>query len=172
MMPPLSSIPARWARAARLCVPALLVLPLLMAGCEPTLIPNTHVEDTGRNREVVDFVEKYRLAIENRNTGALLSLASRNYFDDMGTPAGQDDIDYDGLRAVLERLREEVLGARYQISYRSVTFDTDNRVLVDMLYTGWFRVNSGEGPTWKRRLEAHRIVLAREDGQYRILSGM
>jgi hypothetical protein len=99
-------------------------------------------------------------------------LASRNYFDDMGTPSGQDDIDYDGLRAALERLREEVLGARYQISYRSVTFATDNRVLVDMLYTGWFRVNSSEGPTWKRRLEPHRIILAREDGQYRILSGM
>jgi hypothetical protein len=155
----------------RLCL-RLPTLFLLVAACEPTLIPNTHVEDTGQNREVVDFVEKYRLAIESRNTGALLALASRNYFDDMGTPAGQDDIDYDGLRAALERLREEVLGARYQISYRSVSFDRDNHVLVDMLYTGWFRVNSHEGPSWRRRLEPHRIVLAREDGQYRILSGM
>jgi len=152
----------------RLCLPALLAL----AACEPTMIPNTRVADTGANREVVEFVEKYRAAIENRNTAALLALASRNYFDDMGTPAGDDDIDYDGLRAGLERLREEVLGTRYQISYRSVTFDTEQRVLVDMLYTGWFRVNSNDGPTWKRRLEPHRIVLAREDGQYRILSGM
>jgi hypothetical protein len=136
------------------------------------MIPNTHVEDTGRNREVVDFVEKYRSAIENRNTSALLALASRNYFDDMGTPAGDDDIDYDGLKSGLSRLREEVLGARYQISYRAVTYDTEQRVLVDMLYTGWFRVNGGEGPSWKRRLEPHRIVLARESGQYRILSGM
>ncbi|MEY4582694.1 MAG: hypothetical protein RL701_7397 [Pseudomonadota bacterium] len=145
---------------------------LALAACETTMIPNTHVEDTRQNREVVDFVEKYRGAIETRNTAALLGLASPNYFDDMGTPAGQDDIDYDGLKAGLARLREEVLGARYQISYRSVTYDTEQRVLVDMLYTGWFRVNGGEGPTWKRRLEPHRIVLAREDGQYRILSGM
>lgn len=155
-----------------LCRPFATAALLALAACEPTLIPNTHVEDTGQNREVVDFVEKYRSAIENRNTAALLALASRNYFDDMGTPAGQDDIDYDGLQAGLARMREEVLGARYQISYRSVTFDTEQRVLVDLLYTGWFRVNTGEGPTWKRRLEPHRIVLAREDGQYRILSGM
>jgi hypothetical protein len=143
-----------------------------LSACEPTLIPNTRIEDTGDNREVVEFIEKYRLAIETRNTNALLALASENYFDDMGTPAGNDDIDYDGLKEGLGRLREEVLGARYQISYRAVTFDTESRVLVDMLYTGWFRINSSDGPVWKRRLEPHRIVLAREDGQLRIVSGM
>lgn len=136
------------------------------------MIPNTRVQDTRENREVVDFVEKYRLALEGRNGPALLALASQNYFDDMGTPSGADDIDYEGLKEALGRLREEVLGTRYQISYRAVTYDVDQRVLVDMLYTGWFRVNSNEGPVWKRRLEPHRIVLAREDGHYRILSGM
>jgi hypothetical protein len=45
-------------------------------------------------------------------------------------------------------------------------------VLVDVLYTGWFRINGNEGPEWKRRLEPHRMVLAREDGSYRITSGM
>lgn len=146
----------------------------LAAACEPTLIPNTRIEDTSENREVLDFIEKYRTAIEARNVAALLALASQDYFDDMGTPAGQDDIDYDGLKAGLQRMREDVLGARYQISYRAVTYDPDRRVLVDMLYTGWFRVNtpSEDGPEWKRRLSPHRIVLAREDGRYRILSGM
>jgi hypothetical protein len=162
-------------------IPFLSFLPLSTAyiafialtACEPTLIPNTHVEDTAENREIVDFVEKYRNAIETRNTPALLALASPNYFDDMGTPAGQDDIDYDGLKAGLVRLREEVLGARYQISYRAVTYDdVGSRVLVDMLYTGWFRVNTSDGPTWKRKLEPHRIILAREDGHLRIVSGM
>ena len=143
-----------------------------LSACEPTLIPNTRIEDTGENREVVEFIERYRLAIESRNTNALLALASRDYFDDMGTPSGLDDIDYDGLKEALGRLREEVLGARYQISYRAVTFDTASRVLVDMLYTGWFRINTSDGPVWKRRLEPHRIVLAREDGNLRIVSGM
>jgi hypothetical protein len=149
----------------------MLGLATLIA-CEPTLIPNTRIEDTRENREVVEFVERYRLAIESRNTNALLALASKNYFDDMGTPGGKDDIDYDGLKEALGRLREEVLGTRYQISYRAVTFDTESRVLVDMLYTGWFRINTPDGPVWKRRLEPHRIVLAREDGNLRIVSGM
>ncbi len=150
---------------------AFLVVPLLLA-CEPTLIPNTRVEDTSQNREVVEFVEKYRQAVESRNVPALLSLASRNYFDDMGTPGGEDDIDYEGLEVGLHRMREEVIGARYQISYRAVTYVVDERVLVDLMYTGWFRVNTAEGPQWKRRLEPHRIVLAREDRGYKIMSGM
>jgi hypothetical protein len=154
--------------------PLLCVAWLCLSACEPTLIPNTRVEDTSENREVIDFIEKYRTAIEARNVAGLLALASVNYFDDMGTPAGQDDIDYDGLKAALARIRQEVLGARYQISYRSVTYDENQRVLVDMLYTGWFRVNTtaNEGPEWKRRLEPHRMILAREDGRYTILSGM
>lgn len=143
-----------------------------LCACEPTLIPNTRVEDTSDNREVLDFIERYRQAVESRNVSALLAMASRNYFDDMGTPAGDDDIDFDGLQVGLNRLREEVIGARYQISYRAVTYVPDQRVLVDLLYTGWFRVNTADGPQWKRRLEPHRIVLAREDRGYRIMSGM
>jgi hypothetical protein len=45
-------------------------------------------------------------------------------------------------------------------------------MLVDLLYTGWFKVNTPDGPQWRRRLEPHRIVVAREDGNLRILSGM
>jgi hypothetical protein len=145
---------------------------LALLGCEPTLIPNTRVEDTANNREVVDFVERYRQAVEARNGPALLAMASPNYFDDMGTPAGDDDIDYEGLEAGISRMREEIIGARYQISYRAVTYVIDERVLVDFLYTGWYRVNTASGPEWKRKLEPHRIVLAREDRGYKIVSGM
>jgi hypothetical protein len=64
------------------------------------------------------------------------------------------------------------MAARYQISYRGLTYTPNERVLVDLLYTGWFKVETPEGPQWKRRLEPHRIVLAREDGKLLIVSGM
>jgi hypothetical protein len=147
----------------------LALLPL--AGCAHSYVPNTHVEDTRENREVLEFVEKYRKAVETRDMGMLLALASQDYFDDMGTPRGDDDVDYQTLREGLVRLREEVMATRYQISYRSITYVKD-RVLVDILYTGWFRVNTPEGPQWRRRLEPHRLVLRRENGGYKILSGM
>lgn len=143
-----------------------------LAGCSRETIPNTRVEDNQANREVVEFVERYRKAVESRDIATLLALASRDYFDDMGTPAGDDDVDYETLKAGLVRLRQEVIDARYQISYRGLSYMPNDRVLVDFLYTGWFKVNTSEGPQWRRRLEPHRITLAREDKSYRIISGM
>ena len=157
-------------------VTAILGIALIAAvllGCAAKTIPNTRVPDTSENREVLDFVEKYRKAVEERDIGALLQMTSRDYFDDMGTPQGEDDVDYDTLQVGLQRLRQDVLGARYQISYRAVTFTDDNhKVLVDLLYTGWFKVATPDGEQWRRRLEPHRIVLAREDRGLKIVSGM
>jgi len=102
---------------------------------------------------------------------AIIALTSKNYFDDMGTPIGDDDVDYDTLKKSFDRLSREILATRFQISYRGITY-IENRILVDIFYTGWFQINTEQGPKWRRRLEPHRLVLAREEGGYRILSGI
>jgi hypothetical protein len=144
---------------------------LFGAGCAHKNIPNTYVPDTRENREVLEFVEQYRKAVESQNTAALLALASERYFDDSGTPQGEDDIDYKALKQGLQRILKEVQEARYQISYRGVNY-SGNHALVDVLYTGWFKVNTSDGPQWRRKLQPHRLVLAEENGRYKILSGM
>jgi len=144
----------------------------LAAGCARDVIPNTDVPDSAENREVVQFVERYRHAMEERDVAALLGLVSDGYYDDNGTPIGTDDMDVDGLRAKLAIFRARVLAVRYEIRYRHVTFTTNERILVDYTYTGSFRVNTSEGERWSRRLADNRIVLGREHGELRILSGL
>jgi hypothetical protein len=143
-----------------------------LLGCSHQKIPNTDVEDTEENREIVLFMEKYRRAVETRDVPTLVSMASRHYYDDMGTPTGDDDVDYDALVDGLKRLKNDVADARYQISYRLLTYTERDQILVDMLYTGWFKVETPEGPEWRRRLEPHRVVLARAGDGYKIVSGM
>ena len=143
----------------------------LLAGCGGGVIANTHVEDTEENREIVDFVERYRHAVENRDSIALLAMASERYLDDLGTPAGDDDVDYARLKQELPIFKQEVSAARYQISYRAVQ-QVQDHFLVDVLYTGWFRVETPTGPSWKRRLQPHRLVVAREDDTLKLMSGM
>ena len=152
----------------------LLVVSCLAAlfGCTHNKIPNTEVEDTEENKEIVMFMEKYRRAVEMRDVPALMSMASREYYDDMGTPTGEDDVDYQALVAGLERMKKEVSDSRYQISYRLLTYTARDHILVDMLYTGWFKVETPDGSQWQRRLEPHRVVLARLGGGYKIVSGM
>ena len=160
-------------RLASALVTTLAALTALFAvGCARDVIPNTDVADSAENREVVQFVERYRHAMEERDVSALLALVSARYYDDNGTPVGTDDIDVEGLRAKLAAFHERVLAVRYEIRYRRVTFTTNDRVLVDYTYTGSFRVATSEGERWSRRLADNRIVLGREGGELRILAGL
>lgn len=150
-----------------------IVLMLGAVGCTRDVIPNTDVEDTPETREVVDFVEKYRSAVIERNVPALLKLASKDYYDDMGTPQGDDDVDLEGLKERLtQTFGEDLLSVHYDIRYRDVVF-LPTKILVDYTYIGRFRINANEGPRWERRLADNRMVLSRsKDGKYAILSGM
>jgi hypothetical protein len=157
-------------------VPSILITALLAlgaAGCARDVIPNTDVEDTPEARDVIDFVERYRVAVSERNVPKLLAMASPDYFDDMGTPQGDDDVDREGLE---ERLKatfgSDLLAVHYDIRYRDVVF-LPTKILVDFTYIGRFRIATADGSRWERRLSDNRMVLTRtEDGKFLIASGM
>lgn len=150
----------------------VLLLCALSSGCAATLIPNTDVEDNSQNRAVVNFVETYRHAVEERDIARLMRLASPSYFDDNGTPSGDDDVDYEGLAHKLAQWPSHLLAARYEIRYRRVTFRDNGRVYVDFTYTGSFRYATPDGGRWERRLADDRIVLEKNGDSFRIRSGM
>ena len=155
----------------------LSVLVLTVAGglgaCARDVIPNTDVEDTADNREVLEFLETYRSALVERDVPALLRLADPDYFDDNGTPSAHDDIDFDTLQSKLQLWAERLEDVRYDIRYRHVLYAESSRVMVDYTYSGRFRVVGPDGEArWARRLDNNRLVLARHDDGYRILSGM
>lgn len=155
---------------AQACVALSLVAAV---GCARDVIPNTDVEDSPEAREVVDFVEQYRTAVVKRDVAGMLKLASKEYYDDMGTPQGDDDVDLEGLRERLQQTFDaDLLSVHYDIRYRDVVF-LPTKVLVDYTYIGRFRINAPDGARWERRLSDNRMVLAKSgDGGYAILSGM
>lgn len=152
---------------------ASAILLLALGACTHNTIPNTDVDDTPDSREVVSFVERYRQAVVARDVSKLMSLASSNYYDDMGTPQGDDDVDFEVLRErLMETFGAELLSVHYDIRYRDVVF-LPTKVLVDYTYIGRFRVGTPEGSRWERRLADNRMVLGRKkDGTYTIMSGM
>ncbi len=161
----------RW--ASSLLGSLSLVLSWVLIGCGHQTIPNTDIRDTRMNREVVSFVEKYRKAVEARDIVSLIKMASDDYYDDNGTPRGEDDVDYRSLKKHLGAWHNSVLDVRYEIRYRRVSLDRD-RILVDFTYTGSFRTGTPSGERWARRLADNRLILRYERGagEYRIISGM
>lgn len=148
----------------------LALLAALAPGCGPEMIPNTDVPDNAENRAVIGFVEDYRHAVERRNVSEILALVSPQFFDDNGTIPTDDDRDYDRLREQLARF-EQLLDVRYEMRYRNVTYRPD-RIFVDVTYTASFKVATPQGDRWETRLRDNRIELVREDGEFRIISGI
>ena len=143
-----------------------------LAACSRAYIPNTDVEDTGDNRKVVLFCEEYRHAVEDKNIGKLLALASPRYHEDGGNTRGEDDIDYDGLKQYLAGVFMKTTGIRYEIKYRKVTFKEDKHILVDYTYAASYRLPGVKQEEWRHTVADNRLELVPDGDTYKILGGM
>jgi hypothetical protein len=149
----------------------LAVAVAVSSGCTKKYIPNTALEDTPENWEVVRFCERYRHALEDINIGLLLSLASPRYFDNSGTVTGDDDFDYAGLEQILKERFKDVVSIRYEMKYRDV-YEQDTLVMVDYTYTLSFQYRIGEKTQWANKTADNRLELERVEGGFLIVSGM
>jgi hypothetical protein len=145
---------------------------LAAAGCSRTYIPNTDVEDTSTNREVVVFCEQYRHAMEERNVGALLKLMSPGYFEDGGNTKNDDDADYDKIHDFLTGDFLKTSGIRYEIRYRRVTFAENNHVFVDYTYAAAWKLPGVKSDEWHHKVADNRLDLVRDADSFKIIGGM
>jgi hypothetical protein len=167
---------------------AFLALPGLLAACASHYIPNTDVEDTSENREVVLFCEKYRRAVEHRDAPLLMSMISPRYYEDGGNADASDDLDYTGMREYLQKQLKDAKAIRYEIRYRRVVGSKDSgRVFIDYTYSASYKVPGLEDKDeWRRTVSENRLELVRcgalsqslktahgcDNGQFKIAGGM
>lgn len=145
---------------------------LSLGGCSKTFIPNTEVEDTSENRKVVLFCEEYRHAVEDKNIGKLLSLASPRYHEDGGNTRGEDDIDYEGLKDYLAGVFMKTSGIRYEMKYRKVTFKENKHILVVYTYAASYRLPGVKQEEWRHTVADNELDLVPDGDSYKIISGM
>jgi hypothetical protein len=147
------------------------VLLLGVLGCNPKFIPNTEIPDSKENRDIIDFCERYRHAVEDQNIGLLLSLASERYFDNSGTPSGDDDMDREGLETVLKERFKSIDEIRYEIRYRDI-YEFNGLVMVEYTYTTSFQYHVDEKKRWENKTADNRLELERVGESFLIVSGM
>jgi hypothetical protein len=174
---------------------ALVAASALLTGCATRYIPNTDVEDTDDNRKVISFCEKYRHAVELKDVGELLNLASNDYYEDGGNVDASDDLDYAGLKDYLTSKFQDARAIRYEIRYRRVLRqevppeegsngnghgkaakgeDPLELIYVDFTYSASYRIPSAKGgDEWHRSVEDNRLEIVRySNEQFRIVAGM
>ena len=152
--------------------PALLAIVLAAAGCSSSLIPNTDVEDTSQNREVVLFCEKYRHALEEKDVGQILKLMSKGYFEDGGNTKNEDDADFDKIREFLTGDFLHTGSIRYEMRYRRITVTETKHIYVDYTYAAAWKLPGVKQDEWHHKVADNRLDLVRDGESFRILGGM
>lgn len=141
--------------------------------CAPRNIEGTGVPDTGENRVIVDLVERYRLAVERRDTEGLREMMSRRYFENAGTTANpDDDYGYDQFESgVLPLLTQDVKSVQFNIYLRRIEFQGDRAFAEYEYYYKFYYVDGGKD-RWAAKNDFARLEFVREDGVWRIAGGM
>jgi hypothetical protein len=143
-----------------------------VAGCATVnLIPGTKVADTKGNREILEVCERYRHALEDRDAATLLALAHPNYYEDSGTPKGDDDYGYEGLKEVLSKRLSALRTLRYNIEYRRIEV-SGHHAQVDIRYDASFQLVTDMGDRWERKQNDKRIELENDGKRWLIIAGM
>ncbi len=146
------------------------VLPLV--ACSKQMIPNSDVENTPQNFDVVMFCEKYRHALEDKNVAELLKIMSPAYFEDGGNTKTDDDADYDKIREFLTGDFLRTNGVRYEIRYRKVTFTEKQRIYVDYTYDAAWKLPGVKSDEWHHRVADNRLELVKDGESFSIVAGM
>jgi hypothetical protein len=140
------------------------------SGCSKSFIPNTDVPDTAENRKVVLFCEQYRHAVEEKNVGALLKLASPGYHKrGIGS---DDDVDFVSLKDFLTTTFQQTDGIRYEVRYRRVIFKEDTHINVDYTFAASYRIPGVKKEEWRHTVADNRLDLVPDGDGYKIMSGM
>jgi hypothetical protein len=144
-----------------------------LGGCNKhKLIPNTKIEDTPVNRDILKVVETYRRAMEARDPARIFMLVHDSYRDSNGTPEPNDDFDYHSLKSVLSKRLKQTSRVRYRIEFQRMA-TKGRQAHLDVWIDATFVYEHPESPPrYSRFTDYHRYTLLKTDKGWRFISGL
>lgn len=153
-------------------VRSLLVCALLvLSACGPHFIPGTQIADTRDSRAILDVMERYRSAVEARDAKALQALVSKSFRDNAGTEDPADDLTAENLDRVLPQMFARMDAPQVNLEIRRVDIKPDGMAQVIYYWSTNWRAPSLLDKT-QRDSELEQMVLQKEDGDWRIVTGI
>ena len=151
----------------------ILTLGLLSAGCGTRNIPGMDIEvaDTPDHRALIDIMHKFQQSFEQRDIDGLMALASPKFYEKSGTNDTDDDFNYDGLRQHYTEHFKIVEKCNLTITLKEVKVE-QNQASIDYRFLSRYLMKLPSGEKWQIKDDINKMILAKEDGQWKILSGM
>lgn len=150
----------------------LIAVGTVFSACAPRFVKGTQVEFSSEKQAVADTVEHYRVAVIQRDARALRALTSDSYYENGSTTVvASDDYDRNGFEQVLTELKEDVKAVKYDIDITNIEVLNDIAE-VDVEYRGQYLFVVAGQERWATAADKNRLTLRKENGAWRILSGM
>jgi hypothetical protein len=159
----------------------LLGASLLTAACggSTAYVRGTKIPYSKNNDSVLHAVEAYRVALERGDANDLMLMASKEYWEDSGTPSGSDDYGYDGLRNVLVDRLGKATEIRYTMRYMRVSqqcaqeLSPGCRAAVDVIINASYTIQDVNGrPIRPDKRDQNQLVLEWNGQRWQFISGM
>ncbi len=152
-----------------------LVAALLTLGaCKHATLAGSIVEDNKENREIYALLQAFQTHFEARDLKGILALVSQRYYEDMGTADLSDDYGYPQLSEhVLPKTLE--MASELHLTYELhdiVIQDGCKEAFADIRYSSRARLDLPSGKKWDRHKDFNRIEFVKEDGVWKIVSGL
>jgi hypothetical protein len=146
---------------------------LALSACAHAKIPQTDIDDTPDNHQILDIVEAYQKAFEARDADAILAMVSHRYYEENGNTDRSDDYDFNGLRQFLIDEFQRTKAAQLDVRVDEIQVDEDNGTAFATLYYN-YRAQSEfpVGLKWKTGTDFTRLRFIREDGRWKIVAGL
>jgi hypothetical protein len=154
----------------------------LLAACAPKTqyIAGTKITPSSENRGVIVQVEAYRVAVEEKDAAGILLMASRQYWEDSGTPEADDDYGFAGLKELLGSRFNLVDSIRYSMRYMRIRYSQETeseprRAFVDVMVDASFSIPNPDARGGTRRADKRdqsQFVLEWTGDKWLFLSGM
>ncbi|RME22046.1 MAG: hypothetical protein D6806_13590 [Deltaproteobacteria bacterium] len=152
---------------------AVAIVALVLSACGPKLIPGLDIEvaDTPDNRALLNLLERFQQAYQNKDVDTLVSLAASSFYETCGTQDTSDDYDVQGLRKHFTEHFKKVKKLSLTIGLKDLRVDGD-RAVIDYHYLARYLLELPSGERWQIKDDMQRMHLVRENGQWKIVSGM
>jgi hypothetical protein len=162
----------------------LLALTLALAACggrqKSERIGGTRIANDETNKKIIETLEAYRVAVEDRDAEKLILMASPKYWEDRGTIESSDDYDREGLRTALQGRFQLASEIRYSMRYDKIRrlcpgddLEPGCRAHVEVQIDASYTVPDARGEPLRRdKRDQNELVLEWTGEKWLFVSGM
>ncbi|MCL2626117.1 MAG: hypothetical protein FWD46_04780 [Cystobacterineae bacterium] len=139
--------------------------------CTVKKIPGTELSDTESNRSLLEMLDEFRRATEDKDVERIVQLLDASFADDGGTADMADDMEYANAREKLQERFSRINNVRLQMSFKKLERSKSESDIYLVSYSYMLSFSLGDKSMQDSDVKQMRVRKTKDD-RWLILSGI